>query len=491
MLKRILLLITLITPISTLYASDEIGLVAKNWFSTFSHKIDIKYSDSNEIIYFESFSSKLSDLLAQNSFTAVQIVLINDLIKLSNERVFTLNRKNIENSSKKNLNRNALIKDFKYISYNQEYIFLENWIWYTFNFDSHLTFPKGTNISDADLAYNWIDTNKTLVFLREDGQLWFAVNYKKVKLISDSIIYWIPWKYNFLKEVKDDKKKLINETDYAFKSIKDITFNLTNWKTESEKIKIIYDYVLRNIKYTENYSLNDYRIFSGINTYINKDWVCEWYTKLFLYMLNFSWLNHSEVIRWYVLDAQDFPEVWHAWIKIWNKYYDPTFDDPIGQKSTREYSDYIYYWLPYDLFHVNRYDLETMPMFLKEKSIEFRESYISWRMTGLVYKYRDSWLNILKPYILKLNNWIAINQKINIEEFKKIVEYYEVTNWNFTKNWTNKKIQTLKFYIIDENNIKDLIKQLNYNLEWYYFFKWIIEDWSYEYRLWYDIKFNN
>ena len=493
MLKRILLVITLFAatiPTSSLYASDEVGIVAKKWFTSFSYKVDLKYSDNKEITYFEWFNNKLGELLTQRKFTTNQIELINDLIKLSNERIFKLNRKNIESNSKNTLDSNGLVKDFRYISYNPEHIFLENWIWYSFNFDSHLVFKKDTIIREADLANSWINSDRSVVFLRDDGQLAFTNNYEKVKLISDSIIYWIPWKYNFLKEVKDDKRKIISETDYAFKSIKEITLQLTKWKTESEKIKVIYDYVLKNVQYTENYSLNDYRIFSWVNTYINKDWVCEWYTKLFLYMLNFSWLNHSEVVRWYVLDAQDFPEIWHAWVKVWDKYYDPTFDDPIGQKNTRNYSEYMYYWLPYDLFHVNRYDLETMPMFLKAKSVEFRESYIIWRMTALVYKYRNSWFNILKPYLIKLNNWITLDQKIGIEEFKKITEYYEVNNWKFTKDWITKNIQTLKYYNIDENNIEDLIKQLNYNLDLYYFFKWELEDWNYKYRLWYDIVYN-
>ena len=494
MLKKILLLITLlilIIPTSTLHASDEVGIIASNWFTKFSLNISKKYSDTNEIKYFELFNIKLNQLLLKKSFTTTQITLINDIIKLANERVFNLSKYNNELETKNILKSNKLISDFKYISYNPENIFIENWIWYYYKFDSHLIFPSDITISTADLAYNWIYSNSSLVFLRADNQLGFTNTFSKVKIISDSIIYWVAWKINFLKEVKDDKKVLIRETDYAFKSLKINTLNLTNWKSDSDKIKIIYDYVLKNVEYTKDFSLKDYKIYSGINTYVDKNWVCEWYTKLFLYMLNFAWINHSEVIRWYVLDANDFPEVWHAWIRIWDKFYDPTFDDPSWQINTRKYSDYLYYWLPYDLFHVNRYDLDKMPTFLKQKSVEFRETFIARKTKPLVYKYRDSGFNILKPYILRLNNWIEIEQKIEIEQLKKITEYYEVRNWNFIKIWVSKNIKTLQFFKVTDATAEGLVRQLDYNLEWYYLLKWYFENWNYEYRLWYDITYNN
>lgn len=48
-----------------------------------------------------------------------------------------------------------------------------------------------------------------------------------------------------------------------------------------------------------------------------------------LYMLNYAGVHDVEVIRGHVIDAQDFPTIGHAWIRIGDRYYDPTFDDPI------------------------------------------------------------------------------------------------------------------------------------------------------------------
>ena len=132
-----------------------------------------------------------------------------------------------------------------------------------------------------------------------------------------------------------------------------------------------------------------------------------------------------------------------------------------------------------------------MPTFLKQKSVEFRETFIARKTKPLVYKYRDSGFNILKPYILRLNNWIEIEQKIEIEQLKKITEYYEVRNWNFIKIWVSKNIKTLQFFKVTDATAEGLVRQLDYNLEWYYLLKWYFENWNYEYRLWYDITYNN
>ena len=491
MIKKVLVffIFFIILSPTNIHANEEVWSVAKNWFSTFSQKISKKYSNNKELIYFKWFSDKLDLLLATKNFTEVQINLINDLIKLSNEHVNKLEISDNESSVKIILNTNNIVKKFDKISYNEDHIFLENWIWYTYRFNTHLKFPTWTNIRIEDLEYNWINTSTDLVFLREDNLLWFANEYEKVKLISDSIIYWIPDKYNFLKEIKNDKKVLNYETDDIFKELKEKSLELTIWKKTEEKIKIIYNYVLDNIEYTINYSLNDYKIFSWIDTFYNKNWICEGYTKTYMYMLNFSNVRDVELIRWYVLDAQDFPEVWHAWIKINDDYYDPTFDDPIWWKETKKFSEYRYFELPYDLFYTNRYSLENLPDELKQKTPEYLDSYIVKRIIPLVSKYRYSWYNILKPFTLRLDYWIDLEKKLDIEDLKEIVPYYEVDNFKFTKNWEVKNIKTLRYYWLWDLAIDDIVEILNFSFHWYYLFKWKLEDWSYEYRLAYDVKF--
>lgn len=490
MIKKILLII-LIISINTTYWYEDINPISKKWFNGFSQKIDKKYNDKSEILYFKKFNSKLNELILDKKFNVQQIKIIKDIIILSNEYIFNKKNNQSEKYNKNILNNNILLNWFKYISYNPEHIFIENWIWYTYKFNSHLKFPAWTNIRIEDLAYNWIKYDETLIFLREDNLIWFVLDYSKERLIDDSIINWIPDKFNLLKEIKNDKKNINYNTDEYFKLLKERTLELTNWKTKEEKIKIIYNYILDNIQYSQPIDLSDDKIFSWIDTFKNNDWVCEWYVKMFLYMLNFTYIDDSEAIRWYVIDAQDFPKVWHAWLRIWNKYYDPTFDDPIWWKTTKEFSEYKYFWLPYDLFYTNRYDFNKITDSLKEKDLLYRENLIIQNTIPLVEKYKDSWYILLKPYILKLKNWIDYEQSINIDDLKKIINYYEVENWKFIKNWKSVTISwEFNYYNISNSSIEWLLKNLEYDFNWYYLFKWKLNDWNYEYRLAYNIKTN-
>ena len=492
MLRKIIFSLILITSLSftsPIYANEEVWSLAKTWFSNYAKKIDKKYSDTKEIIFLKWFSNKLSDLLSKNNFNSSQIKLINDLAKLANERVFKKQRTIAEKSAKLILKTNSLLKDFKKFSYNPEHIFLENWVWYTYKFEQYLKFHAWINIRKEDLEFNNINPASDVVFRKTDGILWFVTKYEKIKLISDYIIYWVPDKYNFLKEIKNDKKNISYETDNYFKSLKKITLSLTKWKSKKEKIKAIYNYILDNIEYTNWFSLSDAKIFSWIDTFKNKNWVCEWYSKIFLYMLNFANIDDVEVIRWYVLDAQDFPKVWHAWVRIWDRYYDPTFDDPIWRIETKKYSEYKYFSMPKDLFYTNRYDFAYLPEWLKTQTLEFRENFIAKKIKSLIAKYKNSWYNLIKPYLLKLNNWIEVDKKLNIEDLKKIAAYYEVNNFKFIKNYSSKTIKTLKYYLVTDDNVEILVKQLNYSFSWYYLFKWYLDSWNYEYRLGYDIKY--
>lgn len=489
MVKKFLITIILLTTLtlSNAYANDEVSVLAQNWFTTFSKKIHSKYTTWSEITYFEWFSDKLSDLLAQKSFNTNQINLINDLIKLSNEYLFNIDINEKEKSNKLILNSNDLLKDFKHFSYNSEHIFLENWIWYTYNFDTHLKFPDWAVIKKEDLVYNWINPESSIVYLDENNSLWFVVKYTKIKLISDTIIYWIPDKFNFLKEIKNDKKVLNYETDELFKKLKEDTLKITSWKIKDIKIKSIYNYILNNTEYPKTFSLDDSKLFSWIDTFKNKGWVCEWYTKEFLYMLNFANIKNVEVVRWFVLDASDFPKIGHAWVRIWDKYYDPTFDDPVWATETKSFEKYKYYDLPKDLFYTNRYDFDKIPEYLKTTDLSFRKNLIINNIVPLVPKYKDSWFNILKLYLFKSDNWIALNKIINIDDLKNITKYYE-TNWvEIIINWAKKTVTNLQYYLVDEEQIDDILEQLNYNLNWYYLFKWKLSNWTYEYRLWYDV----
>jgi len=495
-------------------SSPEIEKVYKS----FVVKVQKKYSDNKELIFLKELDKALENILKIKKLSNSKENLIKDLIYLnknqislyyenreeqeveiinleSNEQDFQ--NKLRENNNKTKIDSYSISKEFKNISYDKNDIFLENGVWYTYNFITYKFFET-TNIRINDLNHNNINPQTDLLFLKkEDWELGFVEKamYEKVRLISDEIIKGTPNKYNLLIEIKDDKKSLSDNTDLLFKQLKEKSVELTKWLSTEEKIAAIYNYILENIHYTENLDfqsleiLENKKIFSGIETFRNKNWVCEWYTKLFMYMLNFAWVSDTEVIRGFVIDATDFPEIWHAWVRIWNKYYDPTFDDPIGQKDTKKLENYKFFRLPKDLFYTNRFTYDDTPEELKTQPMSYRKSFIKVRLAELANRYINENFLLLHPFQFREKYNIDFDEDITLKNLPKVTPLYEVKNFHFTENWVSKWITKLKFFTIKEETLESLIEQLEYNLDWYYFFKWYTEDWKYEYRLWYDIEF--
>ncbi len=361
---------------------------------------------------------------------------------------------------------------------NNSDIFLENWVWYFYRYNTWSSFPH-SNYSSRDLSANNLLNSNTILDIR-DGKIVFIREFEKIRLIDDTIISWVTDKYSFLREVKDDKRFLSNNTDEYFKQLKSDTIQLI-WKEKKseKKIQKIYNFVLDNISYTQNLDLEDKKIFSGIESYKNRDGVCEGYSKLMVYMLWFAWISDYEAIRWYVIDAVDFPEIGHAWVRIGDKYYDPTFDDPIWNEQTRTPDKYIYYNLPQDLFYTNRYHYDDLPEFLETRTMEFRNNYIEKKLALLVDKYKSQNYLLLKPFVFKENIWLAYNDTINIDDLKNNMSYYEIINDRLTQNgsaitwgWTQ-----FSYFQITTDNIPTILKQIDYNIDEYFLIK--LEDGSY------------
>ena len=370
--------------------------------------------------------------------------------------------------------------------------FFKEWnIFYSYNFKNYKFFEDKYWFYTDTLKQNNIDINNSILYFSEKKKYNFITNYKKNKLINSDIIYWIVDKKDFLDDLVNDKLYLTGDTDKLFIELKNKIEKITFWKNKSEKIKIIYNFILNNLEYTKDLDINDKKIFSWILSYKNKNWVCEWYVKLASYSLKFAWIKDVKVIRWDVIDAKDFPKIWHAWLKIWDLYYDPTFDDPVWGIKTKNFSEYKYFWLPKDLLYANRFDYWATPEHLKSEPLEYRKNIVNQNLSKLSTKY--SWKNYL------ILQWVDFNKKFNIEvwknitisQVKKILPYYEVTeksSWElvFYKNWIKKNITKLQFFVINNNNLWQVLEQLNYKLDWLYLFKWN-KNWKIEYRLWFDV----
>ncbi len=362
---------------------------------------------------------------------------------------------------------------------------LEGENYYIYDFENYSYIKDGYWVYLSDLESAFWDLKQVITYQDDTWSYKFINKYQKVKLIKSDLIFWVTDKIKFLEYLIDDKKNLSEDTDQLFENLKEITINLTNWKKKSEKIKNIYAYILENVEYPKKFSLDDDKIYSWILTYQNKSWVCLWYTKLMSYMLMFAGVQNSVMIKWNVIDAQDFPNIGHVWLRIGEYYYDPTFDDPIWTNNTKDFSQYKYYKLPYDIMYTNRYTYRSLPNSLKTETIEYRKDLVNKNLFELVTKYENEDYLLLRPLKFKKQNNIPYDEEIKVEHLKNIIEYWKVDNFTFK----GKSIKKLMYFSINQNNISAILEQSEYNLEWYYLFKWKLEDWSYEYRLAYDVEF--
>jgi len=469
-----------------------------------SIKLSSKYTLQDQSIFLEKLSTKLK-LLEKNTrykkysdFISYVIYLNDTEIKYINNKIaFYETKKLKENffeSNKGIIDKYSFSKSFTNVSYNPESIFLENWIRYYFNYVNFIYFDKNetSNLSLSDLKNSKIDINKDLLVYDKRYGMAFVKDYKKVRLIDDKIISDIGNKYKFLSILKNDKLDIIDKNyDSDFIDLRQYSISLTSdLKTQDEKIEKIYNYILNNISYTKNINLTNPYISSWIETYKNKDWICSWYAKLFLYMLYFSWIWEFEYIPWFVLDSSDFPDVWHAWVKIWNYYYDPTFDDPIWNKWNITKKDYKYFKLDYDLFYTNRYDIKDFPEQFRNLSLDERKKIVKDKLYNLALKNTDKYSDklLLKAYIFKIKNNIW-NKALEIEDIKNKVTYYEVYSDNsIILNWSKKYISFINYYKVNNSLLEAVISQLNYNLDNVYLLNWDLGNWNREYRLAYEMR---
>jgi len=208
-------------------------------------------------------------------------------------------------------------------------------------------------------------------------------------------------------------------------------------------------------------------------------------------MLAFAWVRNFEVIKGDVINAKDFPVIGHAWLKIGADYYDPTFDDPIGNTQTRTQDQYRYFDIPKDLFYTNRYDYGTTPESLKTTTLFYRDTKVEFALSKLVEKYKNAGYNLLKPYIFRAKYDIPYNKNLTPELLKNIIPSMEVNgdNYSYTDStWKTGYIRWLKYYLVDNTNLISALFALDFDLTDVYLMNWKTGNTS-EYRLAYDVKF--
>lgn len=406
--------------------------------------------------------------------------IIDYLSVINNEKSFNNVLEKQEKNTKKILVQNILTKNFKIKLLNDYWLVKENWVWYYYYFENYSTF-NDNNFTKKDLEHNSIDYNYLLSV--KDNKIIFVKNFQKYRLVSDHIIYWIPWKLDVLKDlifIKSLEKKDEN-LDRDFMILKKLSKDLTKWIDKKEEIiKTIYNYILENLTYDENYNEKiskwEYDIFSWIKSFKNKIWVCQWYVEMFNLMLAFNNIK-SEIIKGDVINSKDFPNIWHAWVKIDNFYYDPTFDDPIWNKKTKKFQDYFYYKLPKDLFYTNRFNRGETPEFLKKLKLNQRQTYVDLNIFNLSNKYENWNFNILNLVHFKKSLWLSAKQEIKLEDLINKFWINSISSdWKTNINWLKKYILKMEYVELNQENLLWFLYQIKFKFDWYKLFK--TSDWK-------------
>jgi hypothetical protein len=207
-------------------------------------------------------------------------------------------------------------------------------------------------------------------------------------------------------------------------------------------------------------------------------------------MLSFAWISDVDVKRWFAFDSVDFPNFWHAWVRIGDYYYDPTFDDPVWDMVNNS-RGFLYYKLPYDLMYVNRFDWLDIPKEYIWLDLKTRKKIVLKNMYDIYEKYKDY------PLMAKVKNrielWLKYDDDLTIDILKEKLPFYEVNNYVFyDKNWNKRIIISLNYVVLDQNNIDAIIDNIldsNFNLKDSKIFKWYDKSWNSEYRLAYNLKY--
>lgn len=215
---------------------------------------------------------------------------------------------------------------------------IRDWYYYIYTFYD----IKYYTITDWEYLsrLKWIQNLKDTVLLKKWNELILVFKFWESRLFPASNLSEIKNPKEILNAIwRDMENYKWSDYESTLASISSKTKELIKWtKTEEEKIKAIYSWITWNIKYDE-YSKKfvqwkidektylaavDNDVFTWIWSYKKLNAVCDWYTKLFLYMLAFAWVNGISTEIWTV--TQQWITVSHAWNRIWNKLYDSTWD---------------------------------------------------------------------------------------------------------------------------------------------------------------------
>lgn len=470
-------------------------------YKTFISKLEQKYELERQIDVLELLAQKV-DMKQNSSLTPSKNKLFDELESLNDATILN-KQKLLLSFISNNTDRSQKIKNIWKIAYAdlaqemrgvltpQWRILEEDGNYYGVHFENILYFDDTYGVSRSNLITNGIDIQKDFLYTDNAWRNNFINSYSLKKIGTSSLFDTRSNALEVLSLLQKDSEYQWYEIDSVWRKLIFTTRKLIGANDE-ETIQNIYAWILKNISYSENIDISNPKIFSGIATYESKSWVCSGYTRLFVYMLSLAGIHDTEVIEWHVIDAPDFPQIGHAWVRIGEKYYDPTFDDPVGAKFTKSPDEYTFFGLPKDIFYTNRYEYNNLPLTLKVASKQEIIKHIHDRLKRLIPKYQSQIKKypVFYPVLFREKYDISPLTKITPEILSKKIPNYKVENnsFRYQKNGKNIQIQEFEYYILNAENTQRVLELFEYNESKFELLHWQGEDGVWEWRLAYNIK---
>ena len=359
-----------------------------------------------------------------------------------------------------------------YVDYDDYGYTVKDDIIYTYIFEWTVDYYDLDN-PDNLLYFQQRKPDKSHLLYKRDGK--YAISkisdFKKYEMFHKDLLEWVKQKNKlilFLIERVKTYHDFYQDYEVILKQIKEKSLELVKDKhTRAEKIQVLYAFVIDHLEYDESlpktWKVSFDLVFSWVWAFKTQIWVCDAYARLLLTMLYFAGIEDVDYKVWMLYDNVEFWDIWHAWLKVWDFYYDPTHEDPFWNTMKKIYSNYEYYRLPNEIMYANRTDgLESDKVdVLKKLDNEWRKKLVEVNYLTLAKIHSD--YNVLNRYYLKNKVWLRAWESLTIESLKKLVrQYIQIDKFHtfVDNNGEIKKLVIDKFYPIDLNeNLDDFLYQ--------------------------------
>lgn len=363
------------------------------------------------------------------------------------------------------------------------------YVWYLF--EKYRFYEDVYGVYDTQIETSGFDRSKTFLYIDAQGRYNFVTDYTQRQLLPVSLLYGISQKQNMLRYILADAKHIPSDITKNMQAVSELARNIPKGKTREETLENIYAWILENISYTQIVDLKNTQMFSAWEALKVWNGVCTAYARLMSYLLLYHNFYDVETIEGYVIDAPDFPQIGHAWVRMGERYFDPTFDDPIGIQVTRTPDQYRYFDLPKDIFYANRFHYEDLPESFKNANKAQISQYIFNILSNLQSKYESETSDYLvfAPVIFRKNYALSANTLITPELLASKLGSYPVAKNTFTyqKNGKDILISWLKYYTLTSENTQAILDTLNYDIADMTLFDWELVDGTREWRLAYEL----